>query len=115
MPPVFQEASRFGSNLPLAGMWKCPPSPDMASHVVDDRRDVVPLILRGQFLDLVKGKNWLIGGPLSLLRLRNGRDEVGATAGLDDRLRWLAIGIEFPMPNRTGVRGVQDRVLEEGI
>ena len=48
-----------------------------------------------------------------LLRLRDGGDEVGAAARFDDAIGRLAVGVEFPVLGRIGVRGVQDRALEE--
>lgn len=51
----------------------------------------------------------------AFLRLRNRRDELRASALLDDPLRWLPLIVQFPVTLRECIRGVDDRVLEEGV
>jgi len=88
----------------------------MTAHLVDDLRGWIVLLLLGRKpFALVKNKNLLGGSSFPFLGLGNGRDELGPTTVLDYLLGRLPLRVQFPMPLRAIVGGVQDRVLEEGV
>ena len=75
---------------------------------------VVLLFPSGQSLAFVKNEVYLIGhSTLSLTWLRDRRDELGATARVDDPLRRLAAGVQLPVPPGILVRRVEDGLFEE--
>jgi len=55
------------------------------------------------------------GRLLVLLRLRDGRDERGAAAGLDDLLRRLPGIIQLPVPPWILIGRVEDGTIEERV
>jgi len=83
-------------HLPLVGIRQRPPRLHVLAYLVDDRGLVVLLLLGGEPLALVEDERVLEGRLLVLPRLRNGRDELGAAAGLDDLLRRLPGLIQLP-------------------
>jgi hypothetical protein len=115
-PPMFEQASGLGRDLPLARIRPGAPLSDVSADFVDDRGRVVLLFLRRKSGAFVENDVLLAGGRgFPLFRLRDRRDEFGAAADIEDLLRRLAVAIELPMPLRALVGRVQNRVLEEGI
>ena len=115
MPPVLEQAGRFRRDLPLAGIGQGAPVVHMAAHLVDDRGGIVLLLGCRKPLALVENNLLLLSWALSLLRLGDRRDELGAAPPLDDLLRRLAVLIQFPMARRAAVGRIQDRVVEERV
>ena len=110
MPPVLQQPRGLGSDAPVIGVGKFPPLIDLLTNRIDDGRVVVTLFLRGKF---VEQQGLLFGRTFALFRLGDRRDEIRATAGLDDLLRRLAGSVEFPMTQRVVVRRIEDRLFEK--
>jgi hypothetical protein len=113
--PMLEQAGGFGRDLPLARVWPGAPLGDVAAHFVDDRVGVVLLLLGRQPGTFIENDILLGRRGFSFLRLGDRRDELGAATGVDDFLRRLAVGIEFPMPLGALVRRIEDRMLEERI
>ena len=130
MPPVPEEARGLGGHPPLPRVRSLPPLVDLAADAVDDP-GVLLVLLRagGEPLALVEDQGFLgvlgflgVPGfmprgalPAAFLRLRDGGDEFGPAAALDDLPGRLAVRVELPMPAGIAVRGVEDRVLEESV
>jgi hypothetical protein len=87
----------------------------MRTHFIDDRGLVVLLLSRGKPHSLIEDHLILRSAPLALFRLWNGSDEVRFPSKVDDSLGGLPIGIEFPMPTRILVGGIEDRSVEKGV
>src|SRR5687768_3391020 len=79
------------------------------------RGRVVLLFLGREPLALVEDDDLLLGRVLPLPRLRDRRDELGATATLDDPLCRLTMVIQLPMPRRVIVWRVKDRSLKKSL
>ncbi|KEA25991.1 hypothetical protein BH77_08620 [Pseudomonas aeruginosa C2773C] len=75
MPPMLEQACRFGGNLPLAG-WQRTPCIYMAAHLIDDRGRVVLLLAARKPFTFVKEKALLLQSRFLLLGLWNWRDEL---------------------------------------
>ena len=114
MPPMLQQSSGFRGHLPLAG-GKPPPAFDLIANFVDAGVDIVLLFFGRQPLDVFKHDLLLSLGDFPFFRLRNWRKKLGAPTGFDDLLCRLPALVQFPMPLRTLVRRVEDRVLEEWV
>ena len=115
MPPVLEQPRRFGRHLPLAGIGPGPPAVHMTAHLVDDRGGIVLLLLGRKSLALVENEVSAGRCLLALLRLGDRRDELSPATVFDDLLGRLALFIELPMPLWAFVRGVEDRVVKEGV
>ena len=85
------------------------------ADLVDDWRGIVLLLLCRESYPFVENHRLLSGSSLPLLWLRNGCNELRLAPDLDDLLRRLPLGIEFPMPLRRRVGGVQDRMIKKEI
>src|SRR5437899_1791630 len=70
MSPVLEQSCRLGRDLPLA-CRQIAPCVDLRANLIDDRREVVRLLLRRKALALVKVK-FLLTAPTALLRLGYG-------------------------------------------
>src|ERR1019366_2639755 len=113
MPPVLEEACGLGGDLPVIWIRPVAPQVDMMPELVDDGSLIVLLFLSGEPFAFVKNQVLLIHLSLALPRLRNWRDEFGATAGFDDLLCRLALVIKLPVADRVVIGRVQDRPFEE--
>ena len=113
MSPVLEKSRRLRRHLPLAGR-QVAPRVDLPAHLVDDRREVVGLLLRRKALALVEVQ-FLLTAPTPLLGLRNRRDEFGAAASLEQVTSGLARLVELPMLMRVLVRRVDDGPVEERV
>ena len=110
--PVPEEPGRLRSHAPPARVRNRPPRIDPAAQLVDDLHQLVLLTLRLKCLRrLVEDQRTLA----PLLRLRDWRDERDAPATVEDAARGLAGLVEFPVPRRVLVGGVEDRVVEEAV
>ena len=116
MSPMLKQPSGFGGHLPLTGIRPGPPLIHMTTDLVDDRRRIVFLsACRKVFgLSVAQIKLFLLG-RLSLLRLRNRRDEFSPTTSIKYPLSRLPLLIQFPMPLRAIVRRVKNWMLKERI
>ena len=114
MPPVLEKASSLGGHAPLI-RGQGSPCVHIAAHLVDDRGLVILLFLRGKTLSLVEDHFLLRGIALPFFRFRNRRDEFRFPTRLDDLLGRLALLVEFPVPIRILVGGVEDRAVKERV
>ena len=114
MPPVLQQSSRLGCDLPLV-LGQFAPLVHVLAHFVDDRGRVVLLLGRGQPVTFVEHDVLLRHGSAALLRLRDRRDELRAPPPFDLLLRRLAVRIEFPVFPWIFVGRVEDGVVEERV
>ena len=96
MPPVFEEPSRFRRHLRLADRQRAP-NIHMLTDLVDDRSDVVLLVLRRESLTFVEDQLFLFRSLFSLLRFGNRRNEFCPSAGIEDALGWLSGRVQLPM------------------
>ena len=114
IPPVLEQARRFRRHPPLARVRQRAPAVNLLTNPVDDGRQVVLLASDFELLRrLVEHQRGLLRGSLAPLRLRNRRDELGRSAAFNDLLRRLPSLVQFPMPTRTLVRRVEDRLFKE--
>ena len=110
--PVFEQALRLRSDVPLRGVRLIAPLRDVVANLVDDHVRGVDLVGGGEPLSLIE-RELLLPGSLALLRLRD-RSQKGRTPPRRLNLvGWLALGIQLPVASRTLVRRVQNRLLEE--
>ncbi len=115
MPPVLKQAGRFRRDLPLAGVGQGAPRIHMAAHLVDDRGGIVLLLLGGEALAFVEDNLLLARELFRFFGLGMGVMNSARRRCLDDLLRGLPCLIQLPVPQRTFVGGVQDRVVEERV
>ena len=115
MPPMVKKPLRLGRHLPLAGVRKTPPNVHMGPHLVDNRGRIILLGGRGNPLPLIKNHLFLIRRTLALFRFGNRRDELRATAGVQNLLGRLSGGIQLPVPLRAPVWRIQNRVIKKWI
>ena len=87
----------------------------IVTQFVDDGGGVVLLRDGRKPLAFVKNKRLLVGGTFTLLGFRDGRNKLGLAALFKDFLGWLALGVELPMPLRSSIRRVQNRVFKKWI
>src|SRR6266545_4200278 len=80
IPPVVEESCRFRSYLPLA-CRQIAPRVDLPTNFIDDRREVVRLLLRRKALALVEVE-LLLTAPAPLFGLRDRRDELSAASSV---------------------------------
>ena len=66
-------------------------------------------------LALIENEFLLASGFLAFLRLGNGCNELGTATILDNPLCRLPVLIQFPMPLRANIRGIQDRMFKERV
>src|SRR4051812_11572831 len=62
-----------------------------------------------------RSEQYLLGRPLLLPGFRNGRDERGLAARLEDPLGRLPLRIQFPVEGRGTVWRIENRLREESI
>ena len=110
VPPVLKQPRRLRRHLPLA-FRQFPPRGDLLAHAVDDVR-VLVLLVGGVYF----GRG-LVEGELALAtpqapRLGDGRDEGRLAPVLDDAVGRPPL-VELPMPPRTLVGRVENRLFEE--
>ncbi len=115
MPPVLEQAGRFRGDLQLVGVGQGPPAVHMFTDFVDERGQVVLLLLIGQTFSFINDKGKLLLGGLLLLWLWNGSDELGFTPGFHDALRWLTGCIKFPVSLWASVGRIKDRVVKKRV
>ena len=116
LPPMLQQAGRFGRDLPLIGMRQAAPLIDLLPHGVDHGCCMfILLCLRGQPFAFVEHELLLCVGAFALPGLGNRRDKLCAAAALDNLLGRLPLVIKLPVPRRVGIGRVQDRMVEKWI
>ena len=115
VPPVAEQTGRLRGDLPLLRVWKFSPPIDLLANVVDDCGVLVLLLLGRKTLSLVEDDLGLFLTPFLLLRLRDGRDEIGRPAAFDDLLGRLARFIQLPVPFGVLVGRIEDGSFEEWI
>ena len=93
MPPVLQQPRVSGVTCQSAGFGQLTPLVHMMAKLVDYRSRVVLLFLGRKLVENQRG----LLPALLLLRLGNRSDELCTAASLDNLLRGLPVGIEFPM------------------
>ncbi len=114
--PVLQQPGSFGRHLPTAGIGQAAPLVHLLPQLIDDGRGIVLLLFGGEPLALVKNDLVLVGfRRFAFARLGDGRDELGAAAALNNLLRGLAVRVQFPMPLRALVRGIENRLFKKRI
>lgn len=113
MPPVLQQTHRFGSYAPVAGTRQPTPLIDVVADFIDNGSSFVLLRFRGKTFAFVKRQTLLPRFPLS--GLRDGGDEFGLAARVDDPLRGLAMLIQFPVLLRIFVRRIQDWMFKKRL
>ena len=111
---MLEQSLSLGRHLPLAG-GQIAPGVHIATDLIDDGIGIVLLLLRGDAFALIENHLALRSGISALLRLRNGRDELGLAPFRDNPLGGLPVIVQLPMPARALVGRVQDGVVEEGI
>src|ERR1019366_6473297 len=115
MPPMLQEPGSFGRHLPGVRIRQAAPLIHLLPQHVNDWRRIVLLVFRRKPLALVKNKLVLIGGSFALARLGNRRDEFGSAPRLDYFLCRLPMFVQFPMPLRTVVGRIENRLFKKGV
>ena len=116
LPPVEQQTGRFRRDAPVAGRGYVAPLVNVPPYLVHGGGDVILLLCGGQPGAFVHDELALgLARPSALARLGDWRDELGAAAGRDDLLGRLALGVQFPMPRRILVRGVDDWLVKEAV
>ena len=113
--PVAQQAGRLRGDLPVARIRQRPPPVHVAAQLVDDGRRVVPLGLRGDPGAVPELQRVLGAGGLACPRFRDGGDELGPPAPVDEPVGRLPLRVELPMAGGVLVRGVDDRLGEEAV
>ena len=114
VPPMLEQARRFRADLPLGRFTQGSPCIHVLSHFIDDGGGIVLLFPGGEALPLVEHH---LGLPdlFSLLRLRNGRDELCGATRFDYLLCGLSILVKFPVPPWALVGRVQNGVVKEWV
>src|SRR5690606_38512354 len=112
--PMLEEPLGLGSDLPLV-RGEVPPGRDVAAHLVNNGSGVVLLPFSREAFALVEDKLLLGILLLPFFWFGNRSDEFRLTSFLYDPLGRLTLFVKLPMPGRTLVGGVQDRVIKEGI
>ena len=110
--PMLQEPSRLGSHPPPARVRNRPPRIDLTPESVDDLHQLVLLAVCLQRLRRLVEVHLALS---ALLGLRNRGDERDAAAVIEDAARGLAALVEFPVPRRVLVGGVEDGAVEEAV
>ena len=113
MPPVLQESCRLRRHLPLAGR-QIAPRVDLRADFIDDRCEVVRLLLRRKAFAFVEVQ-LLLTAPAPLFRLRDRCDELGPTSPVEQVPGGLTRLVELPMLTRILVRRVDDGPVEERV
>ena len=113
MPPVVQESCGLRRHLPLASR-QIAPGVDLRANFVDDRGEVVCLLLGRQAFAFIEVK-LLLAAPAPLLRLGYGRDELSPATPVDQMPGRLPRLVEFPMLMRVLVRRIDDRMVEKWV
>jgi len=114
LPPMLQQAGRFGCDLPLIGMRQAAPLIDLLPHGIDHGCCTFILLgRRGQPFAFVEHELLLCVGAFALPGLGNRRDKLGAATALDNLLCRLPLVIKLPVSCRVGIGRVQDRMVEE--
>ncbi len=111
--PVLEEAGGFGRDEPIGGVGQVAPLSDEKAEIVDDGSDIVLLLFGGEAVAFVEGNTGLAG--FAFFGRGNGRDEFCATAGFEDAVGGLAVGVEFPVAAGEFIRGVENRVAEKVV
>ena len=114
VPPVLEQARRFGADLPLGGVTQGPPRIHVLAHFIDVGGGIVLLFPGGEALPLVE-HHFGLSDLFPLLRLRNGRDEPCGATRFDCLLRGLPVLVQFPVHPWALVRRVQDGVVKEWV
>ncbi len=113
--PMFQEPSRFRRDEPLLRVTQVSPRLDVGPELVDDRGGVVLLLVRREVVAGVEGHRHLVRRFATLLGLRNRRDQLGPTPGLNEAVGRLPFSVKLPVPTRVAIRRIQDRPFEKLI
>src|SRR5689334_12201775 len=96
--PMLEETLGVGRNFPIVGVGEAAPLVNIVAKLVDDGRSRVVLLLLGREpFAFVKNYLLLLRRALAFSGLRNGCDELGAAATVDNPLRRLAVFIELPV------------------
>src|SRR4029078_2466148 len=112
--PMLEESGRLCRDLPLA-LRQGPPSSDSASDFTDEVGGLVLLSRGRETLPLIEDECLLRWCDLPFLGRRDRRNEVGPAAFFDHPLRWLAVGVQLPVPLWFFVGRVKDRMIKKGI
>ena len=100
MPPVLEQSLRLGGDPPPVRVRLPAPFVNLATDAVDDFGVLCVLLLAGrEALAFVEDQPLLFGLAATLLRLGDGRDELGAASALDDLLGRLAVVCRAPSGN----------------
>ena len=113
--PVPQQAGRLRGDAPMARVRQRPPPVHVATELVDDGRRIVLLGLRGNPGAIPELQRVLGAGGLAFPGLRDGGDELGPPAPVDEPVGRLPLRVELPMAGGVLVRGVDDRMGEEAV
>ena len=113
--PVPQQAGGLRRDLPITRLRQRPPPVHVAAQLVDDGRRVVLLGLRGHPGAVPELQRVLGAGGLPFPRLRDGSDELGPPAPVDQPVGRLPLSVELPMAGGGLVRRVDDRLGEEAV
>ena len=112
LPPVLQQPCRLGRDEPLVRVRQVTPRLDVGPHLVDDRRRIVFLLVRRKPRLIREEQLCLPTTLVTLLRLRHRGDEVRSAPCLDDAVRGLSVGVEFPMPAGKAVGRVENKGVQ---
>src|SRR5690606_4117488 len=112
--PMLEKPRRLGGYTPLA-LGQAAPRVYRAADLIDDRRELVLLLLGRKALAFVEAQLRLRSSACPLFRLRDRRDERNLAALLDDPLGRLTVLVELPVAARVLVWRIQDGLVEERV
>jgi hypothetical protein len=109
-------ACGFWCHLPTVRIGQAAPLIHLLPQLIDDGRGIILLRLGGKPLALVENYLLLLGcWRFAFARFWDRGDELGAAAALKNLLRGLAVGVQFPMPRRAFIRGIENRLFKKGV
>ena len=114
MPPMLEQAGRFGRDKPLVRIGERPPGVDKTTKLVDYWSWVIFLFSGRE--DIIRAESHFrlcCGRFLALFRFWNRCDQVGVATGIDDDIVRLAIVVQVPVAWRIFVGRIQNWFFKE--